>query len=79
MNNKEVFQAELTKQYTILFTSDPEYIFSVATTTPEGLAKRMTEAMAKGSCSKDGKGVKNTCKNLKIENTHKAISEFLNS
>lgn len=79
MNNKEIFQAELTKQYTILFAGDPEYRFSASTTTPEDLAKRMTEALAKGSGSKDGKGVKNTCKNLKIKHTYKAISEFLNS
>lgn len=77
MTNKETFQKELTSQYETLFKNDPEYSYSASRTTPEALAEKMTNGLITGDANKDGKGISNTCKILKVKPTYKAIKEFL--
>lgn len=75
--NAAKFQAELTRQYTELFKSDPEYAYAKARTTPEAMAAKMTLGLSTGEASKDGKGVKNACKTLDIPCTYKSIAQYL--
>lgn len=77
VTNREMFQTELTKQYLALYESDPSYEYSRKHITAFDLAEKMTEGLYKGTASKDGEGIKRTCKALKIKVTYKAIQEFL--
>lgn len=68
----------LTEQYKDLFANDPEYAYSASKSTPEKLAQKMTLYLKDGfSASKDGEGIKRTCKILGIKHTYKAIREYL--
>ena len=71
-----LFEETLTEQYNILF-EDVRYAYVASKNTPEGLAKVMTQGLTDGKASKDGEGIKNTCKKLKIKHTYNAIREFL--
>jgi hypothetical protein len=42
----------------------------------ETVFKRMVEAISRGSFNKDSIALKNTCKDLGIKHTYKAIKEF---
>ena len=75
--NLELFINQLTKEYTDLFKNDPDYAYSASKTTPAVLASKMALSLIKGSASKDGLGIKRTCKFFNIGYTYKAIKEFL--
>lgn len=77
MTARERFEATLASQYRDLFAADPEYAYSAARCTPEGLAAKMTEALAKGSGNKDGAGIRRTCKAIGIAYTYTAIRNYL--
>ena len=77
VTNREMFQAELTRQYLALYESDPSYQYSRKHITAFDLAEKMVEGLYKGSANKDGEGIKRTCKALKLKYTYKAIREFL--
>lgn len=79
MTNLEQFAGILETHYSRLFASDPEYAFVASRITPKALAEKMTAGLSAGSANKDGAGIKATCKDLKIANTHKAIRAYLNS
>lgn len=75
--NNERFQTELTAHYVQLFKL-PEYaIARTSGHTPATLAAKMTEGLRAGSASKDGLGIKRTCKALGIKCTYAAIQEYL--
>jgi len=78
MTNYEKFVAELTKQYQELFTT-PDYKFAALRHTPESLAKFMSDGLRADQANKDGTGIKNTCKALKIKYTYCGIATYLNS
>lgn len=78
MTNKEKFLTTLTAQYRELFAGNGEYAFSAKHTTPERLAEQMTTELLAGTASKDGEGIRNTCKILGIKSTYKAIVAYLN-
>jgi hypothetical protein len=73
-----LFEETLTEEYKILFKR-AMYAYVASKNTAEELAKIMTFGLTNGKASKDGEGVKNTCKKLKIKHTYKAIKEFLTS
>ena len=75
--NLDRFHEELTKHYTDLFATDPEYAYSASRTTPAELARKMTLGLDNGTADKDGEGVRRTCKALGINRTYKAIRAFL--
>jgi len=77
MTNKERFTEALTKAYQDLFSTNPEYSYSVAHTTPEALALKMTEGLITGAANKDGEGIKTACRQCGIKQTYKAIQSFL--
>lgn len=77
MTNKQKFQEELEKQYEVLFATDKDYAYAASTSTPKELAEKMTGGLIRGSASKDGDGIKRTCKKLGIKHTYKGILEFL--
>lgn len=81
MTNPELFERTLKEQYEDLLANDPRYSRSAGCYTPAILAQRMTAGLAGPgiTVSKDGDGVKRTCKILKIKYTYKAIREFLNA
>lgn len=71
------FAAELERQFTRLWGT-PEYAPAARQWTPGALAVRFTHYFATGAAvSKDGAGVKATCKALGIKHTYKAIAEYL--
>ncbi len=76
MSPFNTFQMELTEQYKTLFQT-PKYSVVASRTTPEDLAEKMTKGLLNGSADKDGEGVKNTCKKMKIPYTYKAIKNYL--
>lgn len=76
MSPFNTFQMELTEQYKTLFQT-PKYSVVASKTTPEELAEKMTKGLFEGYADKDGEGVKNTCKKLKIPYTYKAIKNYL--
>ena len=43
----------------------------------ENVFKRMIEAIVRGSFNKDSIAIKNTCKQLNINHTYKAIKQFI--
>jgi len=75
--NASKFCEELARQYADLFVSDPDYAYSAARCSPAGLAATMTEALAKGSGNKEGKGIQRTCKTLGVKYTYTAIRAYL--
>ena len=79
MTNKQKFQLELENQYEILKEKDFDYKAILSNISPKELAEKMTNALNKGSGNKDGKGIKRTCKALKIKYTYKDIKEYLQS
>ena len=74
--NLETFNTLLTDQYIELFKT-PEYSFAASRGTPSELARKMTLGLDQGTASKDGKGIKNVCKQLGINYTYKAIRAYL--
>lgn len=78
MSNKETFKNQMTKEYKVLFDTDPDYEFAAKRNTPDDLAEIMTNALSAGTGSKDGKAIKATCKALGIKHTYVSISLFLN-
>jgi hypothetical protein len=76
MTNKDKFIAELTSQYFKLF-SLPDYAMAAARYTPGQLALKITDGLLTGESSKEGDGVKRTCKALYVTLTYKAIREYL--
>jgi len=79
MHNHDIFYREYTRWAEHAFFNDPEYATVKAKMSPAELARKMTNALACGSASKDGAIVKRTCKELKIPYTYKAIYAFLNT
>jgi len=77
MTNKDKFEQLLCENYRRLFNTDPDYSFSARHTTPENLAKKMTEGLDTGAANHDGAGIKATCKQLGIPHTRKAIRAFI--
>ena len=77
MTNIEKFTTVLTRHYSELFDSDPDYGYSKGRLTPMALAKIMADGLRTGSANKDGKGIKRTCKELGIKYTYTEIKEFL--
>lgn len=77
MSNRDIFTARLTAAYEDLFSSDPEYAYSAAHTTPTALAIKMTAGLVTGAANKDGTGIKRVCRELKLPHTYKAIRAFL--
>jgi hypothetical protein len=77
MTQAQQFRDVLAAQYRELFTT-PEYATAAARMTPEALATRMTDGLISGAASKDGDGIKRTCKALGIKNTYAAIKTYLN-
>ena len=77
MTNSEIFEVTLAAQYSSLFASEPEtYVLARKLHTPESLAKKMTSLLPL-SASKDGEGIKRTCKIVGIKHTYTAIKEYL--
>ena len=76
MSNKETFASALTRHYTELFET-PEYAMAARLYTPEMMAKKFTDGLARGTANKDGDGIKRTCKELKIKHTYTEIAAFL--
>ena len=74
--SKQIFQETLTKEFEQLFTL-PNYAMAKARYTPEELAAKFTNGLIDGSSSKDGDGVKRTCKKLGIKYTYSAIKQYL--
>ena len=76
-------QAQFDRFYTILacqyqrLLETPEYAMAAARYTPEEMARKMTCGLAAGTASKDGEGIKCTCKALGVAYTYKAIREYL--
>ena len=77
MTQAQTFRDTLAAQYRELFKT-PEYSYSAARMTPEALATRMTDSLLSGTASKNGDGIKRTCKALKIPYTYAAIWAYLN-
>lgn len=77
MTNIEKFEEELVKQYTYLFKNDSGYDFVKNGMTSAKLANRMIHALLNKTGNKEGTGVRNTCKVLKIKHTYEAIYCFL--
>lgn len=76
--NEERFTETLTAQFERLFIDDLSYIPAARSYTPAGLAVKMVREFSIGKRpSKDGAGVKATCKALGIKPTYKAIEAFL--
>jgi hypothetical protein len=73
------FYRVLADQYRHLFTNDSDYQYAAHNTTPEELARRMTLGLDRGSASKEGAGVRNTCNLLGIAYTYKSIRTYLQS
>ena len=71
------FRDTLAAQYRELFTT-AEYAMAASRMTPEALATRMTDGLKAGTASKDGDGIKRTCKILGIKPTYAAIKQYLN-
>lgn len=78
MTNKELFTAQLEKEYSDLFLNNSEYAFAASRTTPQALAQKMTESLANNTANKDGEAIKRACKSFGIKHTYAAIKEFLN-
>ncbi len=74
--NIDKFRDTLCAEYARLFQSNPDYAYSASKTTPEDLSRKMTLGLASGSASKDGEGIRNTCKALGIACTYKAIRAY---
>lgn len=76
-DNLENFTRLLEEQYTVLFSSDQDYQYAAARTTPKRLAIKMAHGLIQGSANKDGEGIKKACAMLGLENTYKAIQGYL--
>lgn len=77
MTQAQTFRDTLAAQYRELFKT-PDYSMVAARMTPEALATRMTDGLKAGTASKDGDGIKRTCKILGIKPTYAAIKSYLN-
>ena len=75
--SKLLFINALTEHYTYLFENDLNYLVVASKYTPLDYAIKTVEGLIANTVCKEGKGVKSTCKQLKIKNTYKAIQEFL--
>lgn len=73
------FERLLCKQYEHLLANDPEYAYSARVSTPAGLAAKMTAGLKNGNANKCGSGIRNTCRELGIPYTYKAIRAYLNA
>jgi hypothetical protein len=72
------FQTTLAAEYRALFATDPRYATVAGTTTPEALAETITAGLRAGrKASKEGAGVKRTCRLLGIKPTFQAIEAYL--
>lgn len=67
----------LAAHYHKLFVEDRDYAYVRCTTTPENLARKMTNALFCGTGNKDGKGIRFTCRDLGIKYTYTAIKAYL--
>lgn len=67
----------LTEEYHHLFATDPDYAYAASKTTPGELARKMTLGLDNGTASKDGAGIRRTCKRIGISPTYKAIRAYL--
>lgn len=76
--NQVTFRDTLARHYVTLF-SEPDYAYSAARNTPEGLAAKMTTSLIKGDANKDGEGIKRTCKELNIPYTYKGLAAYFGS
>ena len=76
ITNSERFQAELTTHYKALIDT-PDYKLAKERYTPEELAAKITAGLRNNTASKDGEGVKRTCKALGIKFTYGAIQAYL--
>jgi hypothetical protein len=77
MTNFEQFVAVLTDHYCQLFDNNEAYSVAKARYTPEQLAEKMALSLKNGAGSKDGDGIKRTCKALGVAYTYKAINAYL--
>lgn len=60
--------------------NDPEYAYTKEHCQDIlALAQKMTLGLLNGSANKDGKAIKLTCRELKINHTYKAIQAFIKS
>lgn len=75
-SNQQTFSSVLAYHYRELFKT-PDYAYSAAHCTPEGLAQKMTAGLLQGSANKDGEGIRRTCRDLKIKPTYTAIRLYL--
>lgn len=71
--NFDRFFETLTAQYTDMVGTLP----SLSRLTPRELAEKMTRGLRTGEASKDGDGIRLTCKALGIAHTYKAIRAYL--
>lgn len=74
----DTFYTTLAAQYAALFKT-PQYARAASLTTPENLARDVTNSLAAGNgkVSNQGEGVKNTCRQLHIPCTYKGIRAYL--
>jgi hypothetical protein len=72
------FHGHLLEAYTELFKCDANYRFVGTRTTPADLARDMVQALAKGSASLEGEGIKRACRAVGIKPTRKAVMTYLN-
>lgn len=79
MHNHDTFAQTLEGCYLVLFADDPAYALAASRTTPAALARKMTNGLAAGHASKDGAGVRQTCKTLGIPYTYAAIRAYLHA
>lgn len=75
-SNYATFVKLLTAQYEILFKL-PAYGMAASRWTPAGLAAEVTHKLASDGGDKNGQGVQNVRKALKLKNTYGAIREYL--
>ena len=69
------FVAVLTDQYAQLFET-PEYAIAKARYSPAELARKIALGIDNGTASKDGEGIKRTCKVLGVSHTYKGIRAY---
>jgi hypothetical protein len=77
MNNFELFKTRY-KDNLINARMNYPTMYAWPESELESVFKRMIEAIERGSFNKDSIALKNTCKDLRINHTYKAIREFIN-
>lgn len=77
MTNLETFRDTLAVILGELFASDPAYQYAVRQgVKPDLLALNLATGLNNGTASKDGEGVRHTCKALGIPHTYKGIRAY---